>query len=435
MDMLTIINELAKGNNPPLYELFLHGWVKLGGTDPFWVRLPSVIFSSMTAVMIYNLGRRFINREVAIVGSLIFTFSTFIIYFSHEARVYSLFALLATISVYYFLRLTTDPKEKNNWTYLLIFNMLLVYAHYFGIIIIGLEIIYAFVFLWKEKEALRTVTTNVLFLLVIFLPGIIIGFRQARKIAFEGSWLSKPTIPAFYDNVHKFSNKPVIAAFFIILILTLVVRICIGYKAEKPDGLKAVKFLLVWFFVPYISIFIVSFWIPMFLDRYLMFLTVPFYLLVAVSVSVLAHKIPWLRYSLFSLIIAGMIYTVKPNPSNNREVIKVTNLVKENKSTGTLVLITPYWCDLGFLYYYNQDMFHDYLGYQNLMSKDSVFATNDLNWVKQLTAKSESNVIYYQNGSGGVDPDDNIKNYLSSKYSHTQELYRKDPIVLTKFSD
>ena len=107
-----IITELAKGNNPPLYELFLHFWTGLFGINPFAVRIPSVIFSVLTALVIFRIGIRFFSLKMAAVSTILFALSNYHTMLAHEARVYSLFGLLAALSMFVFLLLVINFYDR-----------------------------------------------------------------------------------------------------------------------------------------------------------------------------------------------------------------------------------------------------------------------------------------------------------------------------------
>ncbi|MCB0772754.1 MAG: hypothetical protein KDB93_05220, partial [Flavobacteriales bacterium] len=49
---------LRTENNPPLYFLLLHGWLKWVPLDPAWLRVPSALFSSLTVWPLFLLGRK-----------------------------------------------------------------------------------------------------------------------------------------------------------------------------------------------------------------------------------------------------------------------------------------------------------------------------------------------------------------------------------------
>src|SRR6478609_7873813 len=53
---------LSVYNNPPLFELLLHGMVKWFGIGTPWVRLISAVASALTVVFVYLIGSRFFNR-------------------------------------------------------------------------------------------------------------------------------------------------------------------------------------------------------------------------------------------------------------------------------------------------------------------------------------------------------------------------------------
>ena len=100
MGISEIINELKGGNNPPLYEIFLHFWIKMFGISPFSVRFPSLLFGTLNVFFIYLISKRFFNLRIAILSVILVSFSNYHLFFSHEARVYTLFALLTTVSFY-----------------------------------------------------------------------------------------------------------------------------------------------------------------------------------------------------------------------------------------------------------------------------------------------------------------------------------------------
>jgi mannosyltransferase len=53
-----IIKELALGNNPPFYGIFLHFYTAVFGLSEFALRMPSLLFSCVTVALLYFTGRR-----------------------------------------------------------------------------------------------------------------------------------------------------------------------------------------------------------------------------------------------------------------------------------------------------------------------------------------------------------------------------------------
>ena len=55
-DFYNIIHYLKNYNNPPLFELILHFWIKCFGISPFSVRFLPMLFSSLSVVLFYKIG-------------------------------------------------------------------------------------------------------------------------------------------------------------------------------------------------------------------------------------------------------------------------------------------------------------------------------------------------------------------------------------------
>lgn len=82
--------------HPPLYYLFLKLWTIFFGFTEIVLRMPSVIFGVLAIFFIYKIG----GKKAAILMAV----NPLAIYYSQEARMYSLAMLLVTASVFFFIK-------------------------------------------------------------------------------------------------------------------------------------------------------------------------------------------------------------------------------------------------------------------------------------------------------------------------------------------
>src|SRR5690554_3396647 len=148
-EVTTIIKDLSLGNNPPLYEIFLHYWTSIFGISEFSVRFPSALFSSLSVIFIYRICYKFFHLKIAVVAALLFTLSNYQIYFAHEARVYPLFMLLTIISMYQYMKLITPGYSKRDGAIFIVVNILLLYSHFFSWFVLFIQ---AFVLLVTNRK-------------------------------------------------------------------------------------------------------------------------------------------------------------------------------------------------------------------------------------------------------------------------------------------
>ena len=97
--------------HPPLYYLLLHYWVAHYGDTPYYVRLFSALFSTITIPIIYLIGKRLSGAVVGLAAAVFLTVSPFHIYFAQEARMYTLLTFNATVAIFALVRLLTDPRS------------------------------------------------------------------------------------------------------------------------------------------------------------------------------------------------------------------------------------------------------------------------------------------------------------------------------------
>jgi len=80
--------------NPPLYYVLLHAWMRLFGDSAEAVRSLSVVFSTLTALTTYAIGRALLGRRAAFVAGLFAALAPASVFFAQEARAYALLACL-----------------------------------------------------------------------------------------------------------------------------------------------------------------------------------------------------------------------------------------------------------------------------------------------------------------------------------------------------
>ena len=118
--------------NPPLYYVLLHYWMWLFGDSEFSVRLPSALFGLCSVAMMYKVGCTLFGKGTGLIAALILALSVYHIFYSQEARTYSMMVLLALISYYFFLRLLEGEDYKVLAGYVLS-TTALMYSHHYGL--------------------------------------------------------------------------------------------------------------------------------------------------------------------------------------------------------------------------------------------------------------------------------------------------------------
>ena len=139
-------------DNPPLFNLTLHFWLRLFGETEFSIRFLSVVFGVLGMVMIYKLGHLMFNKEVGIVSAIILGVSVFHIFYSQEARMYILMALLTLFSFYFLIKLQKQNNLSVTVAYILS-SCLLMYTHLYTNFIIVTQNVYIFsLYFFSDKS-------------------------------------------------------------------------------------------------------------------------------------------------------------------------------------------------------------------------------------------------------------------------------------------
>ncbi|MDA0698903.1 MAG: glycosyltransferase family 39 protein, partial [Chloroflexi bacterium] len=116
--------------HPPLYHALLHYWMAAAGNRPLAVRYLSVLTGTLLVATCCNLGRSVFPRAVGVTTAAVASVSAFGIYYSQEARMYALAALLCALATLLVLRHQARPRQTERlWAWLLAVTLAL-FTHY-----------------------------------------------------------------------------------------------------------------------------------------------------------------------------------------------------------------------------------------------------------------------------------------------------------------
>ncbi len=108
-DMLHWIAKIDQ--HPPLYYLLLHYWIAYYGDTPYYARLLSALFGTLTIPIIFLIGNRISNAVVGLAAAVFLALSLFNVYFAQEARMYTFLTFNAAVSIYALVILLTDSRS------------------------------------------------------------------------------------------------------------------------------------------------------------------------------------------------------------------------------------------------------------------------------------------------------------------------------------
>lgn len=285
-EMLTVY--LPGDFNPPLSYLINYFAGQIFGYSELALRLPSVIFGVLTVWFLFKLAGKW--------PALLLATSGLHVYYSQEARMYSLAALAVTASFYFL--------QKKQWSGYALASLMAIYSHYLTWFIFPAQI------LLVKKTELNKLFLSWVVMVLGFLPWLPIFMQQLQagagttgtawgNIVGGLSLKSLALIPVkFLIGRISLDNNWQFAA---VMIWPLIMSAWIIWRSKRE------KMPMIWLLVPLGLIVVVSYFIPVLAYFRLLFLLPAFYWL-------LAAKTPKSLFAvllIFNLVTAG-IYLFVP---------------------------------------------------------------------------------------------------------------------------
>lgn len=120
--------------HPPFYYIFMKGWVSVFGNSEISLRVPSVIFGMVTVYFVFLIAKKLFDKKTALIASALSATSGLLIYYSQEARMYAMAAMLVSILFYLFL--------EKKWLPFSVCLVLLATTDYTGLLVLPVFLIF-----------------------------------------------------------------------------------------------------------------------------------------------------------------------------------------------------------------------------------------------------------------------------------------------------
>jgi hypothetical protein len=486
-----LISTYLEGNNAPFYEILLHVWIKLFGAGELSVRTPSLIFFALSGYLIYKTANLLINKNLSWMAAVLFLTSNYAIYFAFEARPYALFSLLTIGSLYFYLLSLTGTTKKSRYLLLLV-NTLLIFTHFLGIII---PIVQLVITLFIKNDTLPKGFRKTIYIWILLISPWL--FFLVNKFVFNannGTWVYPVEnyghlLNVFYTMSGNTLSFIAVTALFTIVILKYLIRnfqflkhrttqysiILLGiivffvsisliipmpffWKINSASyffplysviiaGLATLLFfkfleaangniiLLLVFVIPLLSMFYVSFYVPLFIERYYNYLFPLFCIAVFIAVSY-SFKNTYLQLLTGLGLVLLSLINIDKSISNGVNTKESVREIVELRSDNTLVIISPSYFKFNFAYYFDDNLFTSSEKYLDsaLNKQKIVFLNKEDQLYLPLKEYEFKHLIYLDAYTEFSFPGNTILNTLKANFSLQKTKSFDDDFVLYVFS-
>lgn len=319
--------------HPPLYYTLLHVWLLLAGDSELALRLPSVLFGALAVPLTYAMARRLFGTGAGLLAALLIVGSSQHLWYSQEARMYSLVMALSAGSTW----LLLEALHRDRWRWWSAYSLCvaaLLYTHYFGAFLLAghgmLALGARWLWPWRQERArtegpdpgqiLPSGPRTLRWMLAIAVALLLFGpwaFHVAgMALGHEKDWVPPVdafsflgrTLLAFLVSPASVPGQPVagtpplaFALAWSVLLLAGLLAFATDRRPLSAGSLPALVLVL----APLVTVYVASLVRPLFLERFMTFLLPPFLVLLAgAALHFSAHR-HWPAAGVALVFLAG----------------------------------------------------------------------------------------------------------------------------------
>lgn len=434
-DIGEIIEACKVDQNPPLYLILLHYWMDIFGMSEFSVRGFSIFFSSLTPVALFIGLRKYLGFGVTLFAALLFSFSDVHFFYANEARTFALVGFLCAVSFGLFFRCFYKGSYLF-YTLLGLVNLTAIYCHYIAVFIPVTQFFVGLFYIRDGKGFVKGLLISNTIALIALLPWVryVIEAMPEKGIY----WLQPPGIKQLAGLFIRFSGGKIFLGLF-----ALVALVWLFYNRSRITKLfnwkRNEKFALIslvsWVAIPVLLDYLVSLKAPVFLDRYLLYVSLGFYLLLGYFLFNLPGKVNLRLMVAFTLVLMFVV-TLKIDITKDEDWRSAVAKLKEERQGKQTVVCSAWYTNMIFAYYYDKEIFKHYHQLPDLLKEENIYFTNtlDISTLDQFNPTKELYVVLGH--SEDADPEETVLGTIELQYQKVQEKnFEKIKVISYKAMD
>ncbi|MCB0167512.1 MAG: glycosyltransferase family 39 protein [Anaerolineae bacterium] len=346
------------GHNGPLYFLLLRPWRYLTGDSEFALRFPSAVFGTLMVPLGYSLARQFgFSRRSSLILSLLLTTSPYLIWYGQEAKMYAILLTVVTVAMIAYLRALAGGGGRW-WVVFVLATSLSFYLHILSPLMLG---VYGAVALIRRADVRRHWRAWTISLACLTLPYLPLVIWQL-PVLLKGGNLGHPFYPLRREiNILlQLYSGGLIRSLGIMPVLLFVFLFLCGLVVANPwaitGGVTRSRRLVFagWTLIPPLAVYLISLRIPIFEDRYLIYITPAFYLVVVLGIELVRQHSRQLAALSLGLILSVNLIGIwqqqrQPIKADFRATAEY--LIDQPRKPATIMIQMPY-LQYTFNYYY-----------------------------------------------------------------------------------
>jgi uncharacterized membrane protein len=319
---------------PPIYYILLHFWIKIFGESEIAARSLSLVgFLLATIVVTFWADKLFKKHWLSWFVPIFFFLNPMLLYYAFEIRAYGWYIFFATLSLYAY--------TTKRYNLLLIANILAFYTHTYAIFLPFIETVHYLAVFGRQKKffhpmhlAKNLFIRNLIILGIAIGPWLMLLYEETRKL--RSTWyypVDLQLIQSVLGNMFTSYDGTPGGLWPKTAILSFILLVLFAVALTKKTHRHETTFFATMIGMPLAIIIGISFIKPLFVNRYLIFVTISEVMLVAFALSSLKNALiqKLVAGAALALAIGVNIYLPQPKAKLDiRSTILEANLLRES---------------------------------------------------------------------------------------------------------